>query len=254
MMRSSADIIEDVRNLQGMHRVGLLGGAVMPEDVHPKLDPTSADLCHYFTLPMALNYQRDSYKLWPAATAAFHDPETRMMFDPVAVANMDAAQLWPLLAKHKVGLQSTRHTQIWHRLCTTLATDFGGDVRNLFRTCDFDIAKILAYVGDTHRAQFPYLGGPKISNYWLYVMGAYTRLPFTNRAALSIAPDTHVMQASLHLGVIADMSVPSVEVAERWRDVLRGTDIAPIDVHTPLWLWSRAGFPAIIKAEQGVAA
>ncbi|WP_369900200.1 hypothetical protein [Bacillus manliponensis] len=32
-------------------------------------------------------------------------------------------------------------------------------------------------------------------------------------------------------------------VAHTWEQVLEGSDIEPIDIHTPLWLWSRAGFP-----------
>lgn len=31
-------------------------------------------------------------------------------------------------------------------------------------------------------------------------------------------------------------------VANRWKEVLRETDLVPIDVHTPMWLWSRGKF------------
>ena len=31
-------------------------------------------------------------------------------------------------------------------------------------------------------------------------------------------------------------------VAERWADLLNGTELKPIDVHTPMWLWSRGKF------------
>ena len=31
-------------------------------------------------------------------------------------------------------------------------------------------------------------------------------------------------------------------VAKRWQDILKGTDLVPIDVHTPMWLWSRGKF------------
>jgi hypothetical protein len=31
-------------------------------------------------------------------------------------------------------------------------------------------------------------------------------------------------------------------VARTWMEILAGTAIAPIDIHTPLWLWSRSGF------------
>lgn len=31
-------------------------------------------------------------------------------------------------------------------------------------------------------------------------------------------------------------------VANRWKEVLMETDLVPIDVHTPMWLWSRGKF------------
>jgi len=34
------------------------------------------------------------------------------------------------------------------------------------------------------------------------------------------------------------------EVSKIWRKLLEGTGIDPIDVHSPLWFWSRSGFKA----------
>lgn len=36
----------------------------MPEDENPALDKSTKENYLYFTLPMALNYQRNSYMLW----------------------------------------------------------------------------------------------------------------------------------------------------------------------------------------------
>lgn len=36
----------------------------MPEDANPNLEKNSLENYLYFTLPMALNYQRNSYTLW----------------------------------------------------------------------------------------------------------------------------------------------------------------------------------------------
>lgn len=248
-MRERDAIFKDIKNLIDMYRNGVLGGEMMPEDVHPDIDRGGPELCHYFTLPMALNYQRNSYALWRSATQAFEDKETKKIFDPYTVSKMDPENLWPLLARYKVGLQSNRHTQIWHKICTTIANDFDGDVRNIFKICKGDIGKVLNLVGVEHKEKFPYLGGPKISNYWLYVMSTYTDVGLMNRAALSIAPDTHVIQASQKLGLISDINTPSVQVAEVWRSFLQGTEFCPIDIHTPLWLWSRSNFTPIISAK-----
>lgn len=39
----------------------------MPEDANPHLDMSSKEFYFYFTLSMALNYQRNSYKLLESA-------------------------------------------------------------------------------------------------------------------------------------------------------------------------------------------
>ncbi|WP_274306967.1 hypothetical protein [Solibacillus daqui] len=39
-------------------------------------------------------------------------------------------------------------------------------------------------------------------------------------------------------------------VANAWETVLKGTGLAPIDIHTPLWLWSRAGFPSLLEIQR----
>lgn len=31
-------------------------------------------------------------------------------------------------------------------------------------------------------------------------------------------------------------------VIDRWNELFKGTKYKPIDIHTPLWLWSRNGF------------
>jgi hypothetical protein len=61
------DTLYKVKLLREMHLVGILGGAVMPEDANPDLPKDSALNYLYFTLPMALNYQRNSYTLWVSA-------------------------------------------------------------------------------------------------------------------------------------------------------------------------------------------
>ncbi len=62
---------------------------------------------------MCLNYQRNSYALWRACTAAFDDPATRWVFEPAAVAGAAAGALADALLAHRVALQPNRHPAIW---------------------------------------------------------------------------------------------------------------------------------------------
>lgn len=233
--------------LHAMWKDGRLGGEHMPEDVHPPLPKDSDELALYFTLGMALNYQRNSYSLWKACTAAFDDVHTRWVFDPSAASKADLGTLSEALLLHRVALQPNRHPRIWQQNAQGLVKHASGSVKELFAKSEFDLGAVRSFIVD-RKSSFPYLAGPKISNYWLYVISSYMDWPTTHRETLTVAPDTHVIAASIRLGVVAAepaKTLPSVEIAQRWAEVLERTQLLPIDLHTPLWLWSRAGFPSI---------
>lgn len=77
-------------------------------------------------------------------------------------------------------------------------------------------------------------------------MEQYTDVKFVDRENITVAPDTHVIQAGEKLGIISSEEAGQVNVQEivvnRWQELLKGTDLVPIDVHTPMWLWSRGKF------------
>ncbi|MEC0373339.1 hypothetical protein [Paenibacillus chibensis] len=245
------ETLHKIRVLRNMYLSGLLGGEIMPEDANPDLPKSSAQNYLYFTLPMALNYQRNSYKLWDSARKSFADEETAGIFNPEWVLSMDENKLRELLLKHKVALQPNKHCATWRTLCNTLCTHFEGDIRSLFIACDWDIPNILEYIQKTHKKDFPYLSGPKICNYWLYVISNYTDARLTGKEALSIAPDTHVIQATARLGLIEEKQINDsniqFNVNNVWKDMLTGTELSLIDLHTPLWLWSRNGFKELVE-------
>ena len=241
-------IRRDARQLHALWKAGALGGEVMPEDVHPRVNRGSEDLARYFTLGMTLNYQRDSYALWRACTTTFLDPELAWVFQPERVVAASIEDLAEALLRRRVALQPNRHPLIWRRNAEALVRLADGRVRGLFEREGGNLGRVRAFVQE-HRASFPYLSGPKLSNYWLYVMSSYMDWPLSNRAALSVAPDRHVIAASRRLGVIDANEALGGRLAEQvamaWRTVLADTEFAPIDLHTPLWLWSRGGFPRL---------
>ena len=247
-------VLADVRTLMRMHADGHLGGELMPEDAHPKIDPASADLAHYFTMGMALNYQRNSYSLWRSCTAAWNDESTKWVFTPRDVNLRSNEELRDALVRHRVALQPNNHVKIWHTIALSLCRLYEGDVRQLFRANGHCISDIKAAIAREKKG-FPYLAGPKICNYWLYVMLTYTENQLRDKAALNVAPDTHVINASARLGLVsrAEAEVPTAGklVAQRWASLLEGSGFDPIDIHTPLWLWSRSGFIPIGRGPIG---
>ena len=239
------EILARALRLLECYERGELGGERMPEDANPGLRIGSRENTLYFTLPMALNYQRSAYALWESAAATWADEETRDAFFPECAVQMTEEELRQKLLHHRLALQPNRHPAIWRRLCETFMEDFGSDVRGMFERCEYSVEQIREYFAG-NKKRLPYLGGEKILNYWLYVMEQRGGVRFADRAKITVAPDTHVIQSSVRLGLItaeeADRSDVRAHTAERWRQLLEGTDRAPIDFHTPMWLWSRSGF------------
>lgn len=57
-----------------------------------------------------------------------------------------------------------------------------------------------------------------------------------------ILTKVHSLVCAYEQGLLGGEKMPEDEVAERWADLLNGTELKPIDVHTPMWLWSRGKF------------
>ncbi|MEI3499049.1 MAG: hypothetical protein V8Q71_00800 [Bacilli bacterium] len=242
-------ILDNVDKLMILYKNGELGGEVMPEDANPNLEKNSLENYLYFTLPMALNYQRNSYTLWESALKTYNDEETRFVFNPKLCLKKSFEEVQYALTKYKVALQKQKQTEIWLSLCNTFVEMFDGDIRNLFDQLDNDVNKIRNFMQKENKKKFPYLSGTKICNYWLYVIYQYTDRRYKNIECLTVAPDTHVCKATHRLGLINDEEFNSNNVQQividRWQELFKGIKYKPIDIHTQLWLWSRNGFKEI---------
>lgn len=224
------------------YHAGLLGGTV--HEVFPNVPESSRERRLYFTLSPSLNYQRKSEGLWLAAFRTYHDPATSFVFEPASVTRGEE-EYRQALAKHGLAIQRDKQTGIWYRLAQTLHESFEDDPDNLFSYCGYNVENIKGFVVG-HKKDFPYISGPKLLNYWLYMITCFTDVKFVRREAISIVPDVHVRRATGVLGLVReeDLGDP-VRVASVWHEVLGGSDFVPIDLHAPLWRWSRAGFPDI---------
>ena len=240
------EILYKVRVLKKMWEKGLLGGEVMPEDENPHLMRSSLENYLYFTLPMALNYQRNSYTLWKCANEMYADESTRFVFDPHECLQHSFEEVQYALTKYKVALQRQKQTEIWLKLCETFVELFDGDIRVLFDSLENDVVRIHEFIQVKNKKKFPYLSGTKLCNYWMYVIWQYTDRNYKDIEHLTVAPDTHVVRATHRLGLITDeefaRSDVQLIVIERWNELFEGTEYKPIDIHTALWLWSRNGF------------
>ncbi len=244
-MESKKEIISKCRILLDAYRSGKLGYMKMPEDSSPDFSEEEKEArLTYFTLPMSLNYQRDSYKLWESALKTFNDSETRIVFDIRSSANLSEEQLRHLLTKYKVALQPNKHIATWQKISKTISEKWGS-VSNLLESVDYDFLKLRDIVQRQFKKGFPYLSGPKIFNYWSFIIQEYGKVKLKNSEFIEIAPDTHVTKCSVLLRVITEKEYEffsKEKISERWRELLQGTEINPIDMHPPLWFWSRNNF------------
>ena len=243
-------IISKCRLLLDAYRLGKLGYMKMPEDSSPEFsEDENEDRLAYFTLPMSLNYQRDSYKLWESALKTFNDSETRIVFNVQSSANLDEEQLRTYLIKYKVALQPNKHIATWQKISQTISENWSS-ISNLLQTTEYDFLKVKDIIQKQFKKEFPYLSGPKIFNYWSFVIQEYGKVKLKNSEFIEIAPDTHVTKCSVLLGVITKEEAeffPKEKISERWREILHGSGINPIDMHSPLWFWSRNGFIYSLK-------
>jgi endonuclease III len=106
---------------------------------------------------------------------------------------------------------------------------------------NYDVLKVLNNIQIENKVCFPYLSGPKMANYWLYILTQYTNAKFLNMQEISIIPDTHVQQCSYRLGLTKQSDSP-LAVAAAWKHLLSGSKLTPVQMHPVLWNWSQNNF------------
>lgn len=232
--------LERVKKLVSLFEQGFIP-TLAQHEVNPGLPPDSRENYLYFTLPVCINFQRSSPAMWASALATYNDPATNYVFFPEKLASVSIEKIRADLTKHKLALQPNKHVLIWTTIAKTLHDFYNDDARQIIAEAGSDAGKLVANLQKLHRTRFPYLSGPKLSNYWPYILSRYTDVKFKNSHLISIIPDTHVIQSSVRLGLVQP-GASSVQVERVWQELLQGSGIAPSAVHSVLWNWSRNNF------------
>lgn len=249
-MNTKSDILVKCQKLLLAYQKGELGYMKMPEDESPQFSSTEAELrLVYFTLPMALNYQRNSYALWESVKKSYEDTEIQKIFDIAYCANISQEELRSQLLEYKIALQPNKHVQTWHTIAKTIWENWQ-TMENMFAFFEYDFLRLQKALQKDYKKGFPYLSGPKIFHYWSHIIQAYGGVQLSNTQFIEIAPDTHIIQCSVKLGVISmqeSTHISREEISARWRSILQASGIHPIDMHGPLWFWSKNNFQFILE-------
>lgn len=233
-------ILQNLRKLKNYFDDGKIP-VLHKHEVNPGLPLGSRENYLYFVMTCALNFQRVSPNTWKASLETWNDGKTNFVFFPEEVVNTKEDVLRQALLKHKLALQPNKHIQIWKKLSETFHDHFADDPRVLFEKGDFDAEVVLEIVQKDMKKDFPYLSGPKLSNYFIFILLAYSDLKLKNTHMISIIPDTHIMQATKVLGIL-DNDINPQNTEEAWMSLLEDTEFSPIDFHSILWNWSRNNF------------
>lgn len=239
-MSTSEESLARIRKLLAHYQAGDIP-TLAQHEVNPGFDMGSRENYLYFTLPVCINFQRSSPAMWVAALKTWEDKQTRFVFYPEKLAERSEEEIRAALLKHKLALQPNKHTLIWTTIGRTLHEHFQDDPREIIKLSDNDIVKLLDILQVSQKKHFPYLSGPKLSNYWPYILSQYTDVAFTNPHEISIIPDTHIIQSTAQLGLVR-AGATSADVVNAWRVLLEDSGINPVEMHPVLWNWSRANF------------
>jgi hypothetical protein len=232
--------LDKVKRLLAIYEQGLIP-TLHQHEVNPGLPLASRENYLYFTLPVCINFQRNSPAMWASALKTYEDETTRYVFFPEELAARPVEQIRADLTKHKLALQPNKHVLIWTTIAKTFHDFYQDDPREVIVEAQSDAGKLISLLQTTHRKRFPYLSGPKLSNYWPYILSHYTDVQFQNAHEISIIPDTHVIQSSVRLGLTLAGATP-LQVELAWRELLKDSGIHPSQVHPILWNWSRNKF------------
>lgn len=239
-MSEKGEALEKVRRLLQLFKEGEIK-TLTEHEINPGLPIGSRENYLYFTLPVCINFQRSSPAMWRSALATYDDPQTNYLFFPEKTVDICRKRIQTDLVKHKLALQPNKHTDIWIAISHTLHELFHDDPREIIKSADNDVVKLLHILQISHKKYFPYLSGPKLSNYWPFILSQFSDVQLKNPHEISIIPDTHIIKSTIKLGLANDYVSP-LEVVAIWKELLKDTGISPVEVHPVLWNWSRDNF------------
>ncbi|MEM0024778.1 MAG: hypothetical protein QXV98_03630 [Thermofilaceae archaeon] len=231
----------------------------MPEATLPRralghsiieVDRGSREHLLFITLTVALDYRRDSDKLWAAARRTFEDERTRWLFFPEEVVKRERREVEEAMKTYGIYIQKN-DVDAWIRISHGLFTFYGSDPLNIVKECDFDAQEVFNKKRDqTFKKNFPYLTGDKIFALWIRMLYDVAGIQLKNLDKVPIPVDVHVARATFttggltgkYEGMLSNVAHRIDKVWENAVKLARHPELTfRLQLDEPLWLLSRHG-------------
>ena len=234
-----------------LNKDGIFGEKKLPDDAAESLKKylTEEEFLKFITLTTALDYMRNAEKLWKSSILTIQDEEVKWVFRPEKVMKQGKENLKSALSKHKLAMRKEKDSEIWFKISKALHEHYGGNVKQLFETYNYDAEKMYKdFTAGEKKEHFPGLSGIKIFPHWIRSLKDKTTLPFRNLHQLPIPVDVHIARATFTTGCITGKyssrginDTVRKRVIKVWKDGLENSGIVPIEMFRPLWLLSKYG-------------
>jgi len=220
-----------------VRKEGIFAGYSMPEYILPRnIVKGSREHALYLTYVISIDYMTDAEKLWRNARGAYELYPER--FTPEVILRLSENTVKRFV--RSLGARfAPEAARTWRRISRVLLEKYGGDPRNItLRPLTIDEIK-------RRLRDFPYLRGPKLSNFYIRVMGETGLFKVIDLEELDIPVDKQVTRFTLYTGVIKlrcgrfqgcvnDDPLKSL-IEEIWREAAQEMGIAPWRLDEPIW-------------------
>ena len=237
--------------IEALNRGGIFGRKELPDDMAESLKKylTEEEFLRFITLTTALDYMRNAEKLWKSSILTIQDEEVKWVFHPEKVTEQGKENLKSALGKHKLAMKKEKDSEIWFKISKALREHYGGSIKQLFETYDYDVGKMFKdFIAGEKKERFPGLSGIKLFPHWIRSLKDKTTLPFKNLHKLPIPVDVHIARATFTTGCITGRysskginDTVRKRVIKVWEEGLKNSGIVPIEMFRPLWLLSKHG-------------
>ena len=183
---------------QFYNKKGFFKGYEMPEYVlPPNLMQGTKEHALWLTYVISVDYMTDAVKLWSRSREEhLYNPDS---FNSTRILDMSDSQLQTLV-KRIGGRYPKTGAQTWRKIAGILLDGYQGDPRNITRQ-PITVKEIKEKID-----VFPYLRGPKLSNFYLRAMGEQDLFKISNFNELDIPVDIQVARFTIYTGVLRLLS------------------------------------------------